>query len=359
MEQKYAFAMQSMSKALKGGYFPALDGVRGWMAIGVLVAHVNLAWFPGAMILMELFFVISGFLITAIIWRGIEKHGQLDFKGFWKRRLARLYPVLILVVVIFTCIACIFIDDPWPSLKDALATLLYYSNWTKMYDYVYPTIFGQTWSLAVEEQFYLLWSLIFLAAFKLRMKVLHIALCLLLLALLCMAWKYYLIAQGAPWSRLYYALDTRMDAFVVGGLLALSYPTLQAWFQRPVPHAMLTLSACAYVILLVFGTPKDISYFYWQQTAAVLLSAMVVLLLASPRKGLFQWLCSLKPSVLLGERCYSIYLWHWPVIWLILMKCELNKIVLLLVVLPSVLLLSWLSYAYVEQPFMSKRRSIT
>lgn len=344
---------------MKGGYFPALDGVRGWMAIGVLIHHVNMVWFTGAMITMELFFVISGFLITAVILRGIEKHGHFDLKGFWKRRIARLYPVLILVVVLFTLVAYILVDDPRPSLKDALATLLYYSNWTKLNNYVYPTIFGQSWSLAVEEQFYLLWSLIFLAALKLRLNKMCVAFFLVCLALLCMAWKYYLIAQGAPWSRLYYALDTRLDAFVVGGLLALSFPLLQPLIQRPMLHAVLTLSACAFLVLLAFGTPKDISYFYWQQTSAVLLSAMVVLLLASPRKGIFQWLFSLKLSVLLGERCYSIYLWHWPLIWILLIKFEFSKNVLLLIVLPSVLLLSWLSYAWVELPFMSKRRSIS
>ena len=79
-------------------YYPALDGLRGWMALGVVVAHVNLAWFPGAMIMMESFFVISGFLITTIIWRFTEKTGEFNLVNFWKRRLMRLYPVLILVI---------------------------------------------------------------------------------------------------------------------------------------------------------------------------------------------------------------------------------------------------------------------
>lgn len=339
-------------------YFPALDGVRGWMAIGVLLAHVNLPWFPGAMVLMELFFVISGFLITSIIWRGIEKHGYLDLKEFWKRRLARLYPVLILVVVVCSVVAFFVVDDMRPVLSDGLATLLYYSNWTKLYNYIYPSIYGQTWSLAVEEQFYLLWSLIFLAATKFRLNALRIAGCLVLLALCCMAWKYYLIAQGAPWSRLYYALDTRMDAFVAGGLLALAYPRLHRWFQHSLLHALLNVAACLYLLLVVLGTPKEMAYFYWQQSAAVILSALVVLLLASPRQSIFQWLFRLRPSVLLGQRCYSIYLWHWPVIWLLLATFQLDKIELLCVVLPSVLLLSWMSYAWVEQPFMSRRRGM-
>jgi len=339
-------------------YFPALDGVRGWGAIGVLIGHVNLPWLPGAMILMELFFVMSGFLITSIIWRGIEKHGCLDLKEFWRRRLARLYPVLILVIVICSVIAFFVVDDMRPVLSDGLATLLYYSNLTKLYNYIYPSIYGQTWSLAVEEQFYLLWSLIFLAATKFRLDALRIAGCLVLLALCCMVWKYYLIAQGAPWSRLYYALDTRMDAFVAGGLLALAYPRLCLWLKHSLLHVLLNVAACLYLLLLVLATPKEMAYFYWQQSAAVMLSGLLVLLLASPRQSIFQWFFRLRLSVLLGQRCYSIYLWHWPVIWLLFIKFQLDKMEMLCVVLPSVLLLSWMSYAWVEQPFMSRRRGM-
>lgn len=352
------FTVRSVDKA-GAGYYPALDGVRGWMAMGVLVAHINLPWFPGAMILMELFFVISGFLITSIIWRGIEKNGRLNLKDFWKRRLSRLYPVLIVVVLSCTIVAFFVVDDPWPSVKDALATLLYYSNFTKYYDYVYPTIFGQTWSLSIEEQFYLLWPLIFIAAIRLNMRLLQVSLALMMVAFFCMAWKYYLISQGVPWSRLYYALDTRMDAFVVGGLLALVYPRLRAWGQRQVPHMILSMAAVMFIVLLVFGTPKELAYFYWQQSLAIILSAMIVLLLTSPRRGIFQWLCSQKISMLLGVRCYSIYLWHWPVIWLILMNFDLPKPILLITVLPVVLALSWMSYAWIELPFMSKNRHIS
>lgn len=86
-------------------YFPALDGVRGWMAMGVLTAHVHLAWFPGAMVLMELFFVISGFLITSIVWRAVQSGAGLSLKAFWQRRLQRLVPALLFVVLVCTLAA--------------------------------------------------------------------------------------------------------------------------------------------------------------------------------------------------------------------------------------------------------------
>lgn len=339
-------------------YYPALDGVRGWMAFGVLIAHIHLPWFPGAMVLMELFFVISGFLITSIIWRDATRHGRVHLLDFWKRRLMRLYPVLILVVAVCTSLACLLVEDPLPSLKDALATLLYVSNFTKLYDYTLPTIFGQTWSLGIEEQFYLLWPLLFLGLFKLRLNALGVSVCLVLIAAACTLWKIHLINSGVPWSRLYYAPDTRLDAFVAGGLLALYYPYLKSWCQRPIPHTLLILGSCAYLVLLAFGTPREMAYFHWQQSTAVLLSTMLTLLLVSPRNSAFKWLFSTKPSVFIGQRCYSIYLWHWPIIWLLIVTVSPDRMILLAIVPPLVLLLSCLSYSYVEIPFLAKRKPV-
>ncbi|WP_188634945.1 acyltransferase family protein [Halopseudomonas pertucinogena] len=341
----------------QGNYYPALDGVRGWMAFGVLLAHVNLPWFPGAMILMELFFVISGFLITSIIWRNITKRGGIDLVDFWKRRLMRLYPVLIVVVAVFTSIALLVVEDPVPSLNDAITTLLYVSNFTKLENYFLPTLFGQTWSLAIEEQFYLLWPILFWILLKFRWDASGIAAFLILIASACTLWKVYLIGNGASWSRLYYAPDTRMDAFVAGGLLALYYPALKQWSQRPVPHALLLLASCAYLVLLAFGTPRDMAYFYWQQSAAIILSSMLTLLLVSPRNSFFKWLFSTRPSIFFGQRCYSIYLWHWPVIWILLVTFNPDRYTLLAITLPVVVTLSCLSYSYVELPFLAIRNS--
>ena len=147
-------------------YFPALDGVRGWMALGVLVAHVHLAWFPGAMVLMELFFVISGFLITSIVWRGVQGGAGVDLLGFWQRRLQRLVPALVCVVALCSAVAWTVAPDFGVVARDALQTLLYYSNFTKLYNYIYPGPFAQSWSLAVEEQFYLLWPVLFFVFYK-------------------------------------------------------------------------------------------------------------------------------------------------------------------------------------------------
>ena len=106
------------------------------------------------------------------------------------------------------------------------------------------------------------------------------------------------------------------------------------------------------------ASPREMAYFHGQQLAAVLSSAMLVLLLASPRKGWCERLFSHRVSVFLGRRCYSIYLWHWPVIWLLLRWPDWNKLAMLTLVLPLVLVLAALSYHFLERPFMRQRRQL-
>src|SRR5690606_38414057 len=105
-------------------------------------------------------------------------------------------------------------------------------------------------------------------------------------------------------------------------------------------------------------TPREMVYFLWQQTLALVLSAALILLLTSPRPSVFKWLFSLRPSVFVGQRCYSIYLWHWPIIWLLLVTVRPDPLVMLMIVAPLVLVLSCLSYHYLELPFMSLRNAL-
>ncbi len=328
------------------------------MAIGVLLAHVHMAWFPGALIMMEIFLAISGFLITGIILRSIEKTGKIDFLNFWKRRLKRLWPALLVVVLSTLCVAWWVrdvINFPW-AVEDGIASIFYYSNFPKLYDYNLPSMFGQTWSLSVEEQFYLIWPVLISISFALGFRHYQFMTLLIMVALASMMWKYYLIYDGAPWSRLYYAPETRMDAFVVGGILAANFDRLRELAQRKYWHIALNLCVLGLIAVIVTGSPYDIEYFKWRQTAAILLSGATILLLTSHRDGFFKRFSCWSWFMFLGRRSYSIYLWHWPIIWLLLQTTDLRELRLALVVIPLTLILSSLTYSFVEIRYLSNTR---
>jgi len=169
---------------------------------------------------MDIFFVLSAFLITLTLKDNINDNHHIPLLTFWKRRLLRLYPALITVVIFYLTIALFLNSQMQPLLKDSLLTILYVSNFSKLYDYVYPHFFGHTWSLSIEEHFYLVWPLLLIGLLKshfLRKIRIPLLTCLIVLSVL---WHWYLIESNEPWSRLYYGSDTRIDAFIVGGLLA-------------------------------------------------------------------------------------------------------------------------------------------
>jgi peptidoglycan/LPS O-acetylase OafA/YrhL len=328
------------------------------MALGVVVAHVEITWFPGAHIMMDIFFVISAFLITFTLRKGIAREHDIQLLTFWKRRLMRLYPALITVVVTYLLVAMLLHDDMKPLLKDGLLTLLYVSNLTKLHNYVYPHFFGHTWSLALEEQFYLFWPILLVVLLKIE--VLWRARIALFLSLIIasIAWRYYLVDSGAEWSRLYYASDTRIDAFIVGGLLAFYWDELLALSHRSKTFLyILWASAAALFAAVLVWNPKVVYYFKWQQPVVLLLSCLVIILLTRDEKGFLQRLFSHKVPAALGIRCYGIYLWHWPLIWLLMVHTSLGAPAIFLITMPATLLLSWMMYKYIEAPILKLRPS--
>lgn len=147
--------MRSVMK--KSSHFPAIDTMRGTIALAVLIAHVNMNWLPHVHIAMDIFFSISAFLITLTLIKNIEENGKISLLTFTKRRLLRLYPALVFCIVPYTIAAYFFVDNFQFIINDAFLTLIYASNFSKLSNYIYPHFFGHTWSLAIEEHFYIIW----------------------------------------------------------------------------------------------------------------------------------------------------------------------------------------------------------
>lgn len=352
-------------------YFPALDGLRGLMAIGVVFAHVNMRWFPGATIMMDIFFVISGFLITLILMKNVQRNGNLQLLRFWRRRIRRLYPVLLLVITVYLPIPILLQrDSPMIYIEEAISALFYYSNWTKIREEImlFPSYFGHTWSLSIEEQFYVLWPLLLWTAIKFNLNNRRIVFLFALLIAAQILWRNWLIHHGAIWSRLYFGLDTRMDAFLSGGILALAW---DVWHEKWYRHRifMVAMHICAALLLaaVLYWNPNANyrTYFAWQQSIVLLLSCATILALSAPSNHYLKSFFSLAPLRRLGLMCYSIYLWHAPLVWLLLWyegtgdirfkftshTEYINLAIVFMITLP----LSHLSYHYLEAPILSKR----
>jgi peptidoglycan/LPS O-acetylase OafA/YrhL len=208
-------------------YMPGLDGLRALAVIAVLLYHAGLPWIPGGFLGVEIFFVLSGYLITSLLLAEWQEKGSVQLKAFWLGRARRLLPALYLMLVVTLAYAVLFLPGEVAGIRsDALATLGYVTNWYLVFNHESyfeavgrPSLLKHLWSLAVEEQFYLVWPVLFwvgisLGATRLRRRRLLVgALGGAAISVLLMAAVY---VPGADPSRLYYGTDTPARVLVAG-----------------------------------------------------------------------------------------------------------------------------------------------
>jgi peptidoglycan/LPS O-acetylase OafA/YrhL len=250
------------------GYRPFLDGLRAFAVVGVLVYHLDRTWLPGGYLGVDLFFVLSGYLITSLLLAEHARTGRIDLPAFWSRRVRRLLPALLVVLVVMA----IVIEAQGDVLAigaargDLLSTLFYVANWhfilsgqSYFSQYLSASPDKHTWSLAIEEQFYLVWPVIVafvLARFRTRTLAL-IAICVTLSSALLMA---ALFRPRDP-SRAYYGTDTRIFEILVGALTAIA---MQSRLRVPVERWGRRLAwPAAAVLTLAFIALADDSALYY------------------------------------------------------------------------------------------------
>ncbi|HLZ38346.1 MAG TPA: acyltransferase family protein, partial [Mycobacteriales bacterium] len=305
-----------------GGRLRALDGVRG---LAVLFFHAGMPWAHGGFLGVDTFFVLSGYLITVLLLRESRATGRVSLRRFWARRARRLLPALLLVLAALAAYATTLPTEARPRLRgDALATLGYVANWrfvVQAEDYFAhtgpPSPLRHTWSLGVEEQFYLLWPLLFLVALRLRRPRAAVV----ALATLGTAASAVLMARmadaGVSVPRLYYGTDTRISSLLIGCLLAAVLGRFPG--ERPLRHAsvraLTALAALAGVAVTgVLWVTADVERL-WRGgfvVAAVATAALVAGVVLDPG-GPVGRLLAAPPLAALGVISYGVYLWHWPV----------------------------------------------
>ena len=309
-----------------------LDGIRALAVLAVLATHAGIPFLPGGFVGVDVFFVLSGFLITSLLYDELVVTGRIDLGGFWTRRARRLLPAALVMIVAVVAARPLFVPDSVAALRgDAIAAALWSGNWrwalqgTNYFTQAgTPSPLQHTWSLAVEEQFYLIWPLLLLACRAVRRWRL---LAMSLAGVAVSALVTYVMAQVASPGRVYFGTDTRAQELLVGAALAALLAPTWRWRaanplgmrspqpagRRPVPLllSMCGLAALTGIATVADGAPSEFRHGLLLLTAlaAAALVAGVVLDSGQPVARLL----STRLLVGIGRISYGLYLWHWPV----------------------------------------------
>ncbi|QNR67396.1 acetyltransferase [Paenibacillus peoriae] len=356
--------MKSNRLSSQRRYMPGLDGLRALAVIAVIVYHLNPDWLPGGLLGVGVFFTLSGYLITDILVSQWDTYHSFKMKDFWLRRARRLLPAMLTVVAVIVLCSLLFDPSRLTALRgDVPAALVYMSNWWFIFHQVSyfesfgpPSPLGHLWSLAVEEQFYILWPLLLALGLKFMPKRIVLAgwvTCLALISVLLMAVIY---VPGSDPSRVYYGTDTRGFALLIGAALALVWPSGKLKEQASAKARMLLDSIGAISLLLLChwawaSNEYDPSLYRGGLLGIALVTAIVVAALAHPVSHLGR-LLGTKPLRWIGARSYGLYLWHVPVITLTTPQIDTDGVHVLRIILQllATVLLASLSFKYIEEP---------
>ena len=345
-------------------YMPGLDGLRALSVLAVIAYHLNLNWAPGGLLGVGIFFVLSGYLITDQLLSEWRRSRSIDLAGFWIRRARRLLPAMFLMLAGTALWLLLFDRSRLAELQgDFASAVLYFNNWWLIYHEVSyfesfgpPSPLGHLWSLAIEEQFYLLWPLLLVVGVKIAPRRGRLILLLLggaLISALAMAWLY---VPGLDPSRVYYGTDTRVFALLIGAALAAAWPS-EGLGERMSRRSRNWLDAVGAVglalIVWMIATADEYGQFlyYGGLTLLSALSALVIAALAHP-SGLLARALGSRPLKWIGVRSYSLYIWHYPVIALTSPAADTGDVqpVRMVLQLAVSFALASLSWKYVEEP---------
>lgn len=300
----------------KSGYRPDIDGLRAIAVLAVVVFHLNKSWLPGGFVGVDIFFVISGFLITGILWRNICA-GTFSFANFYLARARRILPASLFCIFVTLLVGSIFMlpTDAKDLGASAAASVVSAGNiyFWKLLDTSYFAASSETvpllhlWSLAVEEQFYLLWPLMLLAAFKWLPPILRAAAAVVLGAASFYVGQRYLASDP---SFSYYMLPARAGELMMGAAVY--------WFRsrtaqsKPWAAELLAVIGIALIVWSIVHS-NEASGFPGYAAVPPTLGATLLILAGSVRPTVVGRLLSQFPLVAIGRVSFSLYLWHWPV----------------------------------------------
>ncbi len=345
---------------------PGIDGLRALAVAAVFLYHAGVSWMPGGFLGVDVFFVISGYLITSLLIAEFEQGGGVALRRFWAGRARRLLPALFVLLAVCLLVGATLQRGKLVGLRgDALASIFYVANWRFVFEHESyfaqfgrPGLLRHLWSLAVEEQFYLVWPPLFLLAFRLHARrLLPFLVALGAAGSTALMWALYV--PGTDTSRIFYGTDTRAAPLLIGVLLAFVWKpsAMPAWTAARARRALDAVSLVALAaVIYAFCSVHDYDQRVYRG-GFLLLALCAGLLLASiahPASLLGRQLGRAIPRWV-GERSYGIYLWHWPV--LVFTRPGIDVHLARGVLIPAqalgTVLVAAISYRYVERPVRS------
>ena len=351
------------------GYLPGLDGIRALAIVGVLLYHADVGGLSGGFLGVDVFFVLSGFLITSLILEEFDRSSRIDFRRFYLGRARRLLPALgVMLTVVGLVVAIFYRDAARTFLNDAIASVLYVNNWWYVFaDQSYfafigrPPLLKHLWSLSVEEQFYLIWpAIVFLLVRRWgRRGVLITA--LLLAAASTIVMVLISDASGFPEyadpSRAYFGTDAHAMGLLIGAGLACVWRPgrLRTDITRGGRVVITTSGFLALAVVLGFFVyAQEFTPFLYQGGGFTVLAIAVAVLIAGASHPAVSFGPSLgaQPMRYLGQRSYGLYLWHWPVFMVTRPELDiaLDGVALLSLRLAITIVIAELSFRFIEMP---------
>lgn len=349
-------------------YVPSLDGLRALAVLAVIAYHMHLGFAPGGLLGVTMFFVLSGYLITGLLISEIETTGTVDLKAFWVRRIKRIVPA-VLFAIVGTAALCTLLNHALLTKMrpDILPTVFFFNNWWQIIHNVSyfdalgaPSPLAHTWSLAIEEQFYLVWPVILMLIVHRGAKKGTIAKGCAIAALVSVVLMAVMFNPAEDPSRVYYGTDTRAFSLLIGAILAFIWP-----YQKLADDAgsamtdrarlgldvMGGLALLGLVLLVAFSNGFSPFIYRGGLLLCSLLTALFIACIVHPG-SLIGRVFALKPLVWVGQRSYSMYLWHFPIL-LLLEPPHVNEgtpIYLMAIELAAIFTFAHFSYEYVENP---------
>lgn len=352
-------------------HLPALDGLRGLALLGVLFFHAN-GVLPGGYLGVDLFFVLSGFLITSLLLSEHRRHGHITLSAFWVRRARRLFPALLSLMPAVAIYSLFFAkSSELEQIRgDALATLAYVANWRTIFShrsywdlFTTPSPLDHTWSLSIEEQFYVVWPLFVVLVLRLgnARTLLYSSLALAAFSIGAMLFLF----DPEHVSRVYLGTDTRATAILLGAVLACVLP-MHAEFSKRSIRVLDTLGIVSLFFLGVCWWSLDgqdprlyHGGFWLTEIASLFLITCAVAGLQKPSNAqassLVARALSIKPLTFVGTISYGLYLWHWPVdVFLNANRMHMGGMKLIAIQFAVTFAIAILSYRFLERPIRTR-----